>query len=80
MTAPDESLESFFEVFIKYGVDKGVDQRVEVSQPCQKVSHFHRSTARTAGVDNHLLDKKWQPTDDKGPYYQPQRGCRFALP
>lgn len=80
MTAPNKSLESFFEVFIKNGVDEGVDQRVEIAQPCQKVRHLHGSTARTAGVDDHLLDKKWQPTDDKGAYYQPQGGCRFALP
>lgn len=73
VTAPNESLESFFEVFIKDGVDEGVDQRVEVAQPCQKVSHLHRSTARTAGVGNHFLDKKGQPTDDESPYYQPQR-------
>lgn len=58
MAAPNKSLESFFEVLIKDGVDEGVDERVEITQPCQKVSHLHRSAARTTRVDNHLLDKK----------------------
>jgi len=41
MAAPNKSLESFFKVFIKDCVDKGVNQRVKVAQPRQKVCHFH---------------------------------------
>lgn len=58
MAAPYKSLESFFKVFIKDGVDKWIDQGVDVAQPRQKVSHLHWRIARIARVNDYFLDKK----------------------
>lgn len=79
MAAPHQSLESFFEVFVEDGVDKRIDQGVDVAQPRQKVSHLHRRVAGVARIDDHLLHEKRQPADDERPDDQAQRVRGLAL-
>lgn len=79
LSALNELFKSQLEVFIKTRIEQRVDQRINITKPCQKIGHF-----RGHGVDaqtyNQLLDEKWQPGQNERPQDQPQDARRLAFP
>lgn len=57
-SAPNELFKSQLKVFIKTCVEQRVDQRINITKPRQKISHFRGHSVDTQTY-NQLLDKKW---------------------
>lgn len=78
-SAPNELFKSQLKVLIKTCVEQRVDQRINITKPCQKISHSggHGVDAQTY---NQLFDEKWQPRQNERPQNQAQDACCLALP
>ena len=57
----EEAFKSPSEVQIKYRVDDGVDGRVDVAEPCDRLGHLWMQTARRTERHDHVHQEEWKP-------------------